>query len=88
MVRAMRTPSSSSSEQAEFIKLKCGKQTTRRTDGHWLDPDGLLEMSGLGMVRHLVGKDFGFAKGVHKCRAASSRRTWREGKKILDGNVA
>jgi hypothetical protein len=48
----------------------------RLTNGNGLDPDALLDVSRLGLVRDLVGKDFGLAKGVDEGSATGSRSTW------------
>lgn len=59
----------------------------RRTDVDGLDPDALLDVGGVRIVRDLVSKDFGLAKGVDKSCAASSRGTWveNEGREGGDG---
>jgi hypothetical protein len=45
------------------------------TDIGRLDPDTLLDVRGVWVVRDLVRQDLGLAKGVHKGRTASSRGT-------------
>ena len=48
----------------------------RLTNGNRLDPDALLDVSRLGLVRDLVGKDFGLAEGVDKGSATCPRSAW------------
>lgn len=80
MVRAIRTPSSSSSAGRGGVRWEgTGRTGARRTDVDRFDPDTLLDVGGIRVVRDLVGKDLGLAKGVDKSCAASSRGTWVEG---------
>lgn len=77
MVKAMRTPSSSSSKPFGEI-CKARMCSPARTDVDRLDPDTLLQVCGLGAVAHFVREDLGLAKGVHERGTASARGTWGE----------
>lgn len=74
IVRAIRTPSSSSSGDGD-VNANYGRRTTTRTDVNRLDPDALLNMCSFRAVRDFVGKHLRLTKGVHKRRAASTRGT-------------
>lgn len=49
----------------------------RRTDVGRFNPDTLLNVCSVGIIRDLVGKNFGLAKGVYKSCTTGSRGTWK-----------
>lgn len=51
----------------------------RRTDVDRFDPDSLLDVGGVRIIRDLVGKNLGLAKGVDESCATGSRGTWVNG---------
>lgn len=76
MVRAMRTPSSSSSVEDVLVRrvlYKRGLELLTNVDG--LNPDAFLDVCGVWVVRNFVRQDLGLAKSIHKSRTASSRST-------------
>ena len=72
MVRAMRTPSSSSSVHARK-EMTTRRQLLLRTDVDRLDPDTFFNVRSLRAVADLVREDLGLAEGVHERRAAGAR---------------
>ncbi len=75
MVRAIRTPSSSSSERlVRGVAHVDNKYTRTNVDG--LDPDALFNVSSLRGVADLVGENLGLAKGVHEGGTTSARSTY------------
>jgi hypothetical protein len=55
------------------ISIPSGPERLTNVDG--LDLDALLLVSGLGVVRNLVLKDFILAEGIHEGGATSTRGT-------------
>ena len=79
MVRAIRTPSSSSSGYAYIVEREHRRECMRiRTDVDGLDLDALLLVRSLWAVRDLVLKDFRLAKGVHEGGTAGTGGTCGE----------
>ena len=74
MVRAMRTPSSSSSVHARK-EMTTRRQLLLRTDVDRLDPDALFNVRSLRAVADLVREHLRLAKRVHEGRTASARCT-------------
>ena len=74
MVRAMRTPSSSSSVHTRK-EMTTRQQLLLRTDVDRLDPDTLFDMRSLRAIADFMLQDLRFAQGVHKRRAAGARST-------------
>lgn len=73
IVRAIRTPSSSSSGYSSGSCIFPDGQL--RTDIDRLDSNAFFEMSRLWVVRDFVCQNLGLAKGVHECGATSARST-------------
>lgn len=76
MVRAMRTPSSSSST-TRLLALPRVTRGCILTDVDRLNFDALLNVSRRWVVRDLVLEDLGLAERVHKRRASRARRSYR-----------
>ena len=74
MVRAMRTPSSSSSVHARK-EMTTRRQLLLRTDVDRLDPDTFFNVRSLRAVADLVREYLRLAKRVHEGRTASARCT-------------
>jgi len=76
MVRAIRTPSSSSSTR-DFQCCTCIKREGQvQTDVDGLDSDALLDVGRFRAIRVLMCEHVRFTEGVHKGRAPSTRSTY------------
>jgi hypothetical protein len=74
IVRAIRTPSSSSSGSSQQTR-KTERMKKIRTNIDGLDSDTFLDMSGLRRVRNLMGQNLRFAEGVNECGSSGTRGT-------------
>lgn len=75
IVREMRTPSSSSSEENGQTRSPQGRDRRLLTDIDGLDPDALFDVSSIWVIADLVCDDFRLAKRVDKSRASRARGT-------------
>src|ERR1700722_18993543 len=80
IVRAMRTPSSSSSEFVEMLQKsreREGEKNTRAslalTNVDGLNSNAVFNVSSVWVVRDFMGQNLGFAQSVHESRAAGAR---------------
>ena len=77
IVRAIRTPSSSSSMECnDSPSLGCILRTVEiLANVDWFDSDSVFNVSGLWIVGYFVRQNLGLAKGVHEGCSPSSRST-------------
>jgi hypothetical protein len=59
------------------VKRRVSNLLVELTNVHRLDPDALLDMCAIGVVRYFVGQHLRLAQGVHESRASSTRCTYK-----------
>lgn len=59
------------------MKRRVSNLLVELTNVHRLDPDALLDMCAIGVVRYFVGQHLRLAQGVHESRASSTRCTYK-----------